>query len=357
MGRKKSPRTQSTNPAYDKIPKSEIDFLGSSESLNSKRKIYKGDTDLVEVRIESPGSKRDSTNETEKLLSQKVSIELTDLNKNDQIDSADKKPLNTSIQTSISLGSSSSSIDSQVLKTPITPVVSKYDKESLNRTPINIKSSISSLAQKLTGSNQNLDPQTPLIPADETPTKRTPKFTPSALFKTQQQLDKERKYTFTRANSESNDQDQVVSQLPPVPPSSFLKRISITSSSSSIVPNQNQSQLDFTAIQNGVDEMIIDIKNNPSAQSSMSNLNSDSVHNSVSNIYITEIRNIREKQKEAKEKNKNDRMNRRSVNLPNTSVISTDPTGSSMRINDSGFNLNKTDTGSVNTLESEKSCY
>ncbi|CAF0874834.1 unnamed protein product [Brachionus calyciflorus] len=337
MSRKRRNRPEkmvTTNPIYDKIPK--IEFLSSSDSLNSKKKIYTRPDDL-----QSPDSK--SSTET---------IKLIDFKTEDQNTQKEREKPSPSLGSIRSFTPSSSSIDSVIEKTPQTPKATSQTPSILNTPSIK-----SVLTKKITNSSsKDLEKSCLLDDEDnlDNSTNNKNRYTPNVKNRPIKQLNKEenasrKSLLFNkRTNSESVDDG-----LPPIPPSN-KNRQSIVSSTSSIAPG-NQS-IDFTQIKSGVDEILNQVKiQNPSSSTISLNVR-DSMHNSLSDIYMQAIKEKREQEKMAKLQ-KNTQITASSIG------ISMNPNGGGTSGPATAVNVQKAeinffdDTTSVKTYGSEKSCY
>ena len=284
------------------------------------------------------------------------------------------------------------SIDSTLTSSNLS--INSIKKSPKNKSEINkssIKDSITNLSEKLK-STESPD-KTKLINDNEEVDARKlvnnsfqARYTPSSDSKTKQQLQKEhrpslsRNSLFLRTTSESadiKDSNQIADETS-ASLSKASKRSSIASSISSLFNRQStHSKLNFELVDDEIEKLAGTVK---IPSTSKSNLNdsqtsvnlkgskqflnsSNSINNSFSDIYMKAINEKREE-------------NKKKANLnSNTSSISTNPDAkvsyskrhsinnisSKVSANPNGVNSNSrrdlNDNESINTYESEKSCY
>lgn len=357
--RRKSPQTVLTNPIYDQKPTvpgsvdhpntMPIDLAPMSPSDASKSKNTRPVSD-DEVDVNIPLIDRTKSSEGD--VSPCETKPLLPLDEAKKAPAAAKDDSFTSKSTS---SSSSASIDSQILKP--------------NQ---QIKTSISFVNEDTSGVQR---------PSSAS------RFTPSHIYKTQQQLNKE--LHNSRTSLINNRRSECLDDGNNRPPMGYNKRISMASTTSSS-QNLADTKIDFSNVNENLDDYLKQHQphharhnsrhNASSSKSSIANsdANLDSVHNSVSNIYINEIKEKRQREQLARAKHKTggvetastgsstgNTSNRRfslnkltSGKLNESANVSFDPNGSISRPSVGDTNLRKTyETESVNTLESEKSCY
>jgi hypothetical protein len=282
------------------------------------------------------------------------------------------------------------SIDSTLTSSNLS--INSTTKSPKNKSEINkssIKDSITNLSEKLK-STESPD-KTKLINDKEEVDARVnnsfqARYTPSSGSKTKQQLQKEhrpslsRNSLFLRTTSESadiKDNNQTADETP-ASLSKASKRSSIASSISSLFNRQStHSKLNFELVDDEIEKLAGTVKIPSTSKSNINDsqtsvnlkgskqfLNSsNSINNSFSDIYMKAINEKREE-------------NKKKANLnSNTSSFSTNPDGkvsyskrnsinnisSKVNANPNGVNSNSrrdlNDNESINTYESEKSCY
>lgn len=370
------------NPKYDfthiKTNNPDTDFL-SEIATPRPPTIYTKSDEEKKKRNElfndhTPKSKNSSIDEKKALLNQE-DIEMQIL-----VDQAGKNDNNhqTTISSPSTPSSSASSIDSFINKTPKSVLINKNmipnspltppkSASILDSTPVKapkstpastFKSSLSNLAQKLSGSKPKVDDFL------ENNSNSASRYTPNLRDKTNQQKSKEvqnsRRSLYNRTTSET---EHPFDQLPPMGPSS--KRASVISSTSSIgLPNRS---IDFGLVKTDVDDLLNDmslLKSSVSKSSDVNREENESRTNSVSNIYMDAMRQRIEAMNKTGGKS-GGATNTNAMDISDLSVsVNLNPGGGG---GSRGGNMNRSrgnlaseksyDKGSVNTLGSEKSCY
>jgi hypothetical protein len=313
---------------------------------------------------------------------------LLNISNNREEDGEDEKPNAFSSKTIQSidstLTSSNLSINS-IAKSPNKLNSTNETSGGLNKTAI--KNSLNSLSEKMkTTENQE---KIKLINDNEEVDVRIhnesisfqARYTPSSSTKTKQQLQKEhrpslsRNSLYLRTTSESVDSKETnqIADENSVSLSKASKRSSIASSISSIFNRQStHSKLNFDLVDDEIDKLAGTVKvpstSKPNLNDSQTSVNlggskkflnsSNSINNSFSDIYMKAINEKREENKKKATLNSKNttttpdgKAKRHSINNI-SSKINTNPSGVN---SNSKRDLN--DNESINTYESEKSCY
>jgi hypothetical protein len=341
-----------------------IDFLDVTPEKKSRTEGSPGNKPASIYRgnlFETPASRASSTLD-EKTALLEGDIELTEIKKGkEEISSATSRS-----------SSPASSIDSIIARTPksallatgnnkltiLTPPQSASTNNELSSTPVTTKTSnkniFSGLAQRLSSDNK-----ASLDNLDNTGTR----FTPNMRDKTNQQRSKEVQISVSRrslvihnsgskrTNSESGH-EQDAAGLPPHYQNS--KRASVVSSTSSIMmTNSHNRSIDFGLAKTGIDDLIHSELKDDSSSVNI-NQSQHSLNQSLSNIYMQAL--YEKKQKAEAEKlakqNKTKGINAEMVELN----VSLNPAGQSAGKTSLG-GARTYETGSMDTLGSEKSCY
>ncbi len=283
------------------------------------------------------------------------------------------------------LTSSNLSINS-IAKSPNKLNPTNENSGGLNKTAI--KNSLNSLSEKMkTTENQE---KIKLINDNEEVDVRIhnesssfqARYTPSSSTKTKQQMQKEhrpslsRNSLYLRSTSESVDSketNQIADENVGVSLSKTSKRSSIASSISSIFNRQStHSKLNFDLVDDEIDKLAGTVKvpssSKPNLNDSQTSVNlggskkflnsSNSINNSFSDIYM---KAINEKREENKKKATLNSKNNTTTPDGKTKRHSINNISSKINSNPSGVNSNSkrdlNDNESINTYESEKSCY
>jgi len=278
-----------------------------------------------------------------------------------------------------SLSCSSASVNSVVFKTPSTIQIIKSDITKADKDPSTTVTPM--LPQKASNLNLNMSSirsklsSTPTrrveSGADEPDTQSVRKFLPA--FKSNQQLLREQKITDKSVlhASYSRTQSECISG------ETATNRLSMASSRSSIL--MPAMTLDFGQIRDDIEDLALHkeklvsrtnlaTRSHTNSQTIDTDEHSDSVNNSIADIYMKEFINNKLLNKQNKmnislsntsstseikaDKNNNNNMSKRfSMNI-DASKINFEPSGAVSRTN-----LNKNESASTYTMESEKSCY
>ena len=281
-----------------------------------------------------------------------------------------------------SLSCSSASVNSVVFKTPSTIQIIKTDIVKVDQvssnaaTPklphksSNLKLNMSSITSKLSSTPTRRSE----TGADEPDTQSVRKFLPA--FKSNQQLLREQKITDKSVlhASYSRTQSECISS------EATTNRLSTASSRSSIL--MPAMTLDFGQIRDDIEDLALHkeklvsrtslaTRSHTNSQTIETDEHSDSVNNSIADIYMKEFISNKLLHKQNKmnislsntsstseikaDKHNNNNINntskRFSMNI-DASKINFEPNGAVSRTN-----LNKNDSASTYTMESEKSCY
>ena len=211
------------------------------------------------------------------------------------------------------------------------------------------------------------------------------RYTPSSSTKTKQQMQKEhrpslsRNSLYLRSTSESVDSketNQIADENVGVSLSKTSKRSSIASSISSIFNRQStHSKLNFDLVDDEIDKLAGTVKvpstSKPNLNDSQTSVNlggskkflnsSNSINNSFSDIYMKAINEKREENKKKATLNSKNIINTTTTPDGKTKRHSINNISSKINSNPSGVNSNSkrdlNDNESINTYESEKSCY